>query len=271
MGKVAGWKRVVVPLWNGGHRVGWSIAEYAGAIASGRFERCSCCGWIGPMLLRRRSIPPRLVALWDLSAREAAALARKETLLCAWCGAKLRARRLARVVLEKFPAPARSLHDWAARHDARSLHVAEINRVEGIHEAITGLPHLRSSDFGGEGSEDLTHLSYADESFDLVLTSETLEHVPNLDAALGEIRRVLKPGGWHLFTVPVRPGTPKTLPRAEVGPPISHPGGDWGYPVFTEFGADLVEVLDRAGFATEIHFGPTTEDDLAQVYASRRR
>ena len=275
MSAVAGWKRLVVPIWNGGHRVGWSIAEYAGAIASGRFERCSCCGWIGPLLLRRRSIPTKLVTLWDLSPREADALVRKETLLCSFCNAKLRARRLARVIVETFAVRrAKSLRDWASRPESKLLRVAEINRIEGVHEAITALPFLSSSDFGDDltlPSEDLTRLSYADEWFDLVLTSETLEHVPDLDAALREIRRVLKPGGWHLFTVPVRPGTPKTLPRAEVGPPISHPGGDWGYPVFTEFGADLVEMLDRAGFATEIHFGPTTEDDLAQVYASRRR
>lgn len=224
------------------------------------------------MLLRRRSVTPKLVDLWGLSPREAAALIRKESLLCWFCGAKLRARRMARVVMETFAVShPGSLRDWAARPESRLLRVAEINRIEGVHEAIAALPLLRSSDFGGEASEDLTHLSYAEESFDLVLTSETLEHVPDLDAALGEIRRVLKPGGWHLFTVPVRPGTRETLPRSAVGPPISHPGGDWGYPVFTEFGADLVEVLDRAGFATEIHFGPTTEDDLAQVYASRRR
>ena len=98
--------------------------------------------------------------------------------------------------------------------------------------------------------------------------------------SLSEIRRVLRPGGLHLFTIPVRPGVPKTFARAEIGPDgqlvhhapaIAHPGGDWGYPVFTEFGADLFARFDRAGFDTTIHFGPTTEDDLAQVYASRKR
>lgn len=268
----AGLKRWLVPIWNASVHGLRGLAEFGGAVASGRFERCDCCGRIGPMLLRRRSIPPKLVELWGLSPREAAALVRKETLLCPFCGAKLRARRLARVVMETFAvARPRSLRDWAARPESKLLRVAEINRIEGVHESILALPLLRSSDFGGSASEDLTRLSYDEASFDLVLTSETLEHVPDLNAALAEIHRVLKPGGWHIFTVPVRPGTPKTMPRGDVGPPISHPGGDWGYPVFTEFGADLIEVLDRQGFATEIHFGPTTEDDLAQVYASRRR
>ena len=53
-------------------------------------------------------------------------------------------------------------------------------------------------------------------------------------------------------------------------PPLFHPGGDVGYPVFTEFGADLPDLLRRAGFEVTIHFGPTTEDDLAQVFDCRK-
>ena len=49
-------------------------------------------------------------------------------------------------------------------------------------------------------------------------------------------------------------------------PRICHPGGDVGYPVFTEFGADLPDVLERAGFEVDVIFGPNRDDDLAQVY-----
>jgi SAM-dependent methyltransferase len=130
----------------------------------------------------------------------------------------------------------------------------------------------------GVRSEDLMRLTYPNDSFDLILTSETLEHVPDLDAALREIRRVLVPGGRHLFTIPVLPNVPETFARTVVladdtievrAPQICHPGGDWGYPVFTEFGADVQERLTLAGFQLEVHFGPTSEDDLAQVYVCR--
>jgi hypothetical protein len=53
-------------------------------------------------------------------------------------------------------------------------------------------------------------------------------------------------------------------------PRICHPGGDWGYPVFTEFGADLPGLLQTFGFDVEVHFGPPSEDDLAQVYVCRK-
>ena len=239
------------------------------------------------MLARPRSIPPKLVAMWGLSPREAKALVNKETLLCFFCGAKLRARRLAQVLIEALPTSGekpKSLREWASRPESRGLRVAEINLIEGVHEAIAPLPFLQSSDYSEQPSdlvpsEDLTNLSYRDESFDLVLTSETLEHVPNFDGALKEIYRILKPGGFHIFTIPVRPCLESTFARREIAPdgsivdhapPVSHPGGDWGYPVFTEFGLDVVNIVDRAGFSTSVQFGPLTEDDLAQVYVSRK-
>jgi ubiquinone/menaquinone biosynthesis C-methylase UbiE len=124
-------------------------------------------------------------------------------------------------------------------------------------------------------------LSYVDASFDLVITSETLEHVPDLATALGEIRRVLAPGGFHVFTIPMLPGVARTYARARlgdagefvavVGPRIAHPGGSWGYPVFTEFGADLPAILDAAGFDSALHFGPPSEDNLNQVWVATRR
>lgn len=51
-------------------------------------------------------------------------------------------------------------------------------------------------------NEDLLSLTLRSERFDIVSTNEVLEHVPNIDKALGEIHRVLKPGGWHIGTVP---------------------------------------------------------------------
>jgi SAM-dependent methyltransferase len=199
------------------------------------------------------------------------------------------------VLLELYPvgappAPASSLADWTGSALAHRLRIAEINRIEGVHEQLAGLPEFIASDYqpgavageivGGIRSEDLTRLTYPDESFDLVLTSETLEHVPGLAAALREIHRVLVPGGLHICTVPLLPGVEKTFTRSVVrddgsiehlAQRICHPGGDVGYQVFTEFGADFPGLVSAVGFEVSVFFGPPTEDDLAQVHVWKKR
>lgn len=49
---------------------------------------------------------------------------------------------------------------------------------------------------------DATRLPFADDSFDLVLTSEVLEHVQDDVAALREMVRVIRPGGTFSCTAP---------------------------------------------------------------------
>jgi ubiquinone/menaquinone biosynthesis C-methylase UbiE len=53
-------------------------------------------------------------------------------------------------------------------------------------------------------SANALSLPFADDSFDQVICSEVLEHSPDYRAALGEIQRVLKPGGLLCASVPRR-------------------------------------------------------------------
>ena len=45
-------------------------------------------------------------------------------------------------------------------------------------------------------------LPYADESFDVVLSFDLFEHIAQIDRHVGEVRRVLRPGGAYLFQTP---------------------------------------------------------------------
>jgi SAM-dependent methyltransferase len=49
---------------------------------------------------------------------------------------------------------------------------------------------------------DATRLPFADGTFDVVITSEVLEHIQDDVSAIGEMTRVLKPGGRFAATVP---------------------------------------------------------------------
>ena len=56
--------------------------------------------------------------------------------------------------------------------------------------------------FNGVRNEDVQKLSFDDGCFDLVSCTEVFEHVPNYHAGFSEVCRVLKSGGWFVFTVP---------------------------------------------------------------------
>lgn len=51
-------------------------------------------------------------------------------------------------------------------------------------------------------SANALQLPFADNTFDKVICSEVLEHIPDYESALVEIKRVLKPGGQFCASVP---------------------------------------------------------------------
>ena len=91
---------------------------------------------------------------------------------------------------------------------------------------------------------DLQAIDLPDACVDVMLCAHVLEHVPDTDKALAELRRVIAPGGHLLLQVPVLQG--HTAPPTE---PEFH-GDDT--PVFWRFGFDLTARLRRLGFATEL-------------------
>lgn len=71
----------------------------------------------------------------------------------------------------------------------------------------------------GITNQNLECLTYADETFDIVVTSDVMEHVRLDERAHREIFRVLKPGGVYVFTVPHDRSRDKTLTRVQVMDP----------------------------------------------------
>ncbi|MEO5364784.1 MAG: class I SAM-dependent methyltransferase [Magnetococcus sp. WYHC-3] len=50
---------------------------------------------------------------------------------------------------------------------------------------------------------DARKLPFADDTFDCIFSMSVLEHISPIDAALDEIRRVLRPGGWLVVGFPI--------------------------------------------------------------------
>jgi len=93
------------------------------------------------------------------------------------------ARRRARVVALDFAA------DEVVQ--TRDTLAAMVEAGEVAADRLTGV--LRA---------DATRLPFPDASFDVVITSEVLEHIQDDVAAIAEMARVLKPGGRFAATVP---------------------------------------------------------------------
>jgi predicted SAM-dependent methyltransferase len=55
----------------------------------------------------------------------------------------------------------------------------------------------------GELQLDITDMTLPDASFDAILCSHVLEHVEDDAAAMRELHRMLKPGGWAIVMVPL--------------------------------------------------------------------
>ncbi len=97
-----------------------------------------------------------------------------------------------------------------AELDARELTAADVSPV-ALERARRRLP-------GGARMAEIeadAPLPFADGAFDLVLCSETLEHVRDGQLLLSEIRRVLRPGGELAVTTPAtrplwRPPDPRS-------------------------------------------------------------
>jgi SAM-dependent methyltransferase len=70
---------------------------------------------------------------------------------------------------------------------------------------------------------DATRLPLGAASIDLVVSFETIEHVPDAEALVREIRRVLKPGGHLMLSTPNR----------DFGPPSRHANNPFHIREFT--------------------------------------
>jgi SAM-dependent methyltransferase len=233
--------------------------------------RCSACGAETRFVFNSWLLPPDADDEWGDWTEE---FARRETMICSSCSATLRVRRLADVLIEHYGQGAGCLAELVEEPRFRELDVAEVNSIGALHPLLARLPKLRYSEYGAGTvpSEDLTSLSYGDGSLDLVLTSETFEHVPDWRRALAETRRVLRPGGRHVFTVPLVPTRPATEDVGDRGwhhargrGPFRLVGRHGDMLVRTEFGTDLLDALRNARFEPELHF----EGDVASVFCAR--
>jgi SAM-dependent methyltransferase len=115
-------------------------------------------------------------------------------------------------------------------------------------------------------NQNLENLTFPDNSFDVVVTSDVMEHVRLDNRAHKEIKRVLKPGGVYLFTVPHFRHERESIVRVEIVDP-SDPtkdqflmekeyhgdahSEDHRALSYRSYGTDVDEFLSELGFSVD--------------------
>lgn len=114
--------------------------------------------------------------------------------------------------------------------------------------------------------QNLESLTYEDNKFDLIITSDIFEHIRHPWNAFQEIWRVLKPGGYHILSIPAQiPMRSETLYRVDTSGDediflvekryhsAPRPGGGRDEClVYVDFGQDIIERLVNIGYKVEL-------------------
>ncbi|MDR2172715.1 MAG: methyltransferase domain-containing protein [Burkholderiales bacterium] len=189
------------------------------------------------------AIPKELVGEWRLSEEESAYISRQQGFTCCSCRNNLRAMALAAAVLSEFGFCG-TLDQFCDA--SRRLDVLEINEAANLAPFLGKMHGHRLIEYP---QIDMLNITFAAESFDLIIHSDTLEHVADPLKGLAECYRVLRSGGRCVFTVPTILGR---MTRSRAGLPNSYHGDPEekaeNQRVHTEFGADVWKMALEAGF-----------------------
>lgn len=204
---------------------------FRGLLFIGYQYQCPCCGW------RFRTF-----------IKSGFSLKKRERGYCPRCNAKARHRRDYLFLDERTDG---------FGEEIRMLHVAPkycLSRVLNKMQTVQYLGIGLEKSFNVGALMDLSATSISSGAMDAAVCIHTLEHIQNDRQAIGELYRVLKPGGWALITVPIRLDQ-QTYEDATI---VSEDDRkrEFGEKDHVRFyGNDFMDRLKEAGFNVELHLG----------------
>jgi SAM-dependent methyltransferase len=164
---------------------------------------------------------------------------------CPGCGSDIRQRLFFAALQEEGP------YSWQALITGKKiLHFApeEISRARLKSRAAQYV----TTDYLRDDCDlqlDMSAMTEVEDgSVDLLIAFDVLEHVPSYQRALQEVQRVLRAGGFAIFTVPQQDGLPSTREDPTITTPEERTRhyGQWDH--LRIFGDDFASLVAAAGF-----------------------
>lgn len=204
-----------------------------------KITSCPCCG--NSKFVQKEILWAELIRQWGLDQEEVDYINRQQGLHCEACGSNLRSMTLAGAILSCYDFNGTMELFVNERPSIALLEINEAGHLTPYLEQLSGHTLATYPDV------DIMRLPYGDNTFDLIVHSDTLEHVTDPVQAIAETYRVLRPGGFTCFTIPLIVGR---LSRKRNKQPASYHGtpGEVEYLVHTEYGADMWTQVMEGGF-----------------------
>ncbi|MBH9645036.1 class I SAM-dependent methyltransferase [Burkholderia vietnamiensis] len=200
---------------------------------------------------------------------------------CQSCGSVPRQRHINAALDDLFPGwESKVIHESSPSGDFVARHAQHYSSSQYMSDAAPG------SEVNGVRCENIEALTFADESVDLFVTQDVMEHVFDPGQALREIHRVLRPGGAYVFTAPTHVTLSASICRAQLRndgsiehllPEAYHgnPVGDGRALVTWDYGMDAQHLFSEwSGSRVEVYDDPDPargiEAELLRVYVVRK-
>ncbi len=114
---------------------------------------------------------------------------------------------------------------------------------------------------------DLHKAPFEDNSFDVIFCNHVLEHVEDANQCMRELYRIMKPGGWGIFQVPLDKSKTETFEDKSIITPKEREINYWQKDHLRLFGLDYKDKLASVGFKVTVDdFVNTLKPELIERY-----
>jgi SAM-dependent methyltransferase len=161
------------------------------------------------------------------------------------------------------------------RSEVRSgdISLLHISPEEALERRLRALPRVQyvSADLNPSSIEimraDITNMPFAEGTFDIVICNHVLEHVPDDRKAMGELHRVLKPGGHAYMMHPVSTSQERTDEDPTVTDKAERRRRFGQDDHVRRYGRDFIQRNEEAGFEVTVEeYSRTLSDDAVAKY-----